>query len=110
MFTNVADQRVPHVETADGRRLTYLEVGEPAGPLVIHNHGGPSSRLEVALLAEAATRNRIRLVGVDRPGQGQSSPQQTRTYSGWADDLVTVADGPPALHAELRTPAGVVLL
>jgi pimeloyl-ACP methyl ester carboxylesterase len=88
----VADEGVPHVETADGRSLTYLEVGEPTGPLVIHNHGGPSSRLEVALLAEAATINRIRLVGVDRPGQGRSSPQQTRTYPGWAADLVAIAD------------------
>lgn len=44
------------------------------------------------MLAESATKSRIRLVGVDRPGQGQSSPQKTRTYSGWADDIVTVAD------------------
>jgi len=88
----VADETAAHVTTADGRRLTYLEVGEPAGPLVIHNHGGPSSRLEVLMLAESAVKNRIRLVGVDRPGQGQSSRQKTRTYSGWADDLVTVAD------------------
>ncbi|MDG5486194.1 alpha/beta fold hydrolase [Mycolicibacterium gadium] len=88
----MADETAAHVTTADGRRLTYLEVGEAAGPLVIHNHGGPSSRLEVLMLAESATKNRIRLVGVDRPGQGQSSRQKTRTYSGWADDLVTVAD------------------
>jgi len=92
MFTNMVDERAGHAETADGRRLAYLEVGDADGPLVIHNHGGPSSRLEVRLLAESATRNRIRLVGVDRPGQGQSSPQQNRTYSGWADDIVTVAD------------------
>lgn len=92
MFTNVAVETAAHVTTADGRRLSYLEVGDPAGPLVIHNHGGPSSRLEVLMLAESATKSRIRLVGVDRPGQGQSSPQKTRTYSGWADDIVTVAD------------------
>ncbi len=92
MFTNMADQTVPHVATADGRRLTYLEVGDPDGPLVIHNHGGPSSRLEVRLLAESAAKNRIRLLGVDRPGQGQSSPQKKRTYSGWAEDIVAIAD------------------
>ena len=40
------------VATADGRDLTYLEVGDPHGPLVIHNHGGPSSRLEARLLAD----------------------------------------------------------
>lgn len=80
------------VATADGRRLTYLEVGDPQGPLVLHNHGGPSSRLEAHLLAGAATKNGLRLVCVDRPGMGQSSPQKARTYAGWADDLVTVAD------------------
>ena len=67
------------VTTPDGRRLTYLEVGDPDGPLVIHNHGGPSSRLEARLFADAASKNRLRLICVDRPGMGQSSPQKTRT-------------------------------
>ena len=80
------------VATQDGRRLTYLEVGERGGPLVIHNHGGPSSRVEARLMANSASKNRLRLICVDRPGMGRSSPQRTRTYSGWADDLVAVAD------------------
>ena len=80
------------VSTRDGRDLTYLEVGDPAGPLVIHNHGGPSSRLEARLFADDASKNRLRLVCVDRPGMGRSGPQKTRTYSGWADDMIAVAD------------------
>ena len=80
------------VATQDGRKLTYLEVGDPHGPLVIHNHGGPSSRFEARLLADTASKNRLRLVCVDRPGMGQSSPQKARTYAGWADDLITIAD------------------
>ena len=76
----------------DGRDLTYLEVGDPNGPLVIHNHGGPSSRLEARLLRDAASKNGLRLVCVDRPGMGQSSPQKARTYAGWAEDLTTIAD------------------
>jgi len=80
------------VVTADGRTLAYLEVGDPNGPLVIHNHGGPSSRLEARLLADAASKNRLRLICVDRPGIGESSPQKARSYSGWADDLVAIAD------------------
>ncbi|MFC7448812.1 alpha/beta fold hydrolase [Rhodococcus daqingensis] len=80
------------IATHDGRNLAYAEVGDPRGPLVIHNHGGPSSRLEARLFAGAATRNRLRLICVDRPGIGQSDPQRTRSYSGWADDLVTIAD------------------
>lgn len=81
------------VAARDGRTLAYLEVGEPDGPLVIHNHGGPSSRLEARLFASAASRNRLRFVCVDRPGIGQSSPQTERTYAGWADDMTAIADG-----------------
>ena len=80
------------VATPDGRTLAYLEVGDLDGPLVLHNHGGPSSRLEVLLLATSASKNRLRLVCVDRPGIGQSTPQKSRTYAGWADDLITIAD------------------
>ncbi len=80
------------VTTPDGRRLAYLEVGDPDGPLVLHNHGGPSSRLEAHLLADAAAENGLRLICVDRPGMGQSSAQKARTYSAWAADLVAIAD------------------
>ena len=80
------------ITTRDGRGLTYLEVGDPDGPLVIHNHGGPSSRLEAHLFAASASKHRLRLLCVDRPGIGQSSRQKTRTYSGWANDLTTIAD------------------
>jgi pimeloyl-ACP methyl ester carboxylesterase len=83
---------VGEVPTRDGRKLTYLEVGDPQGPLVLHNHGGPSSRYEARLLADSASKNRLRLICVDRPGMGRSSPQKTRTYAGWADDLIAVAD------------------
>ncbi len=80
------------VATADGRKLTYLDVGDPHGPLVIHNHGGPSSRLEARLFADAAAKHRLRLLCVDRPGMGGSSPQAPRTYAGWAADMTTIAD------------------
>lgn len=80
------------VRTPDGRNLAYVEVGDPRGPLVLHNHGGPSSRLEARLFARSATKNRLRLLCVDRPGIGQSSPQKPRSYAGWAEDLVTIAD------------------
>jgi pimeloyl-ACP methyl ester carboxylesterase len=80
------------VTTRDGRTLGYLEVGDPLGPLVIHNHGGPSCRLEAHLFAQSAAKNRLRLICVDRPGIGGSTPQRLRTYAGWADDLTAIAD------------------
>lgn len=80
------------VVTRDGRSLACLEVGDPGGALVLHNHGGPSSRLEARLFADAAARNRLRFLCVDRPGIGQSSPQDKRSYAGWAEDLTAIAD------------------
>jgi pimeloyl-ACP methyl ester carboxylesterase len=93
------------VTTPDGRRLAYLEVGDPHGPLVLHNHGGPSSRLEARLLGGAAAKNGLRFVCVDRPGMGQSSPQKARSYAAWADDLVTIADALGGSLALYFTPA-----
>jgi pimeloyl-ACP methyl ester carboxylesterase len=83
--------------TADGRTLAWCEVGDPHGPLLLHNHGVPGSRLEVRMQAEAAAANGVRMVGVDRPGIGRSDPLPGYTFAGWSDDLVTVAD---ALGAE----------
>jgi len=80
------------IEIPDGRTLAYVEVGALDGPLVIHNHGGPSSRLEAALFADAAMKAGLRFVCVDRPGIGRSSAQASRSYKGWADDMVFVAD------------------
>lgn len=75
-----------------GRSLAYLEVGDPNGPLVLHNHGGPSSRLEARVFASHARNLGLRFVCVDRPGQGKSDPQHARTFAGWAADLEAVAD------------------
>lgn len=74
------------------RTVAYLEVGDPAGPLVLHNHGGPGSRLEAGLLDPAATAHGLRLIGVDRPGMGGSDPQSGRTFRSWAEDLERLAD------------------
>lgn len=76
----------------DGRVVAVYSTGDARGPLVLHNHGGPSSRWEVALLAEAADVHGLQLVGVDRPGFGGSTPKSPRTFRGWADDLTAVAD------------------
>ena len=77
---------------AGQRTLAYLEVGDPLGPLVLHNHGGPSSRLEAALFDAAAKAHGLRFVGIDRPGIGRSDPQPGRSFQGWAEDLLRVAD------------------
>nr|WP_216922319.1 alpha/beta hydrolase [Synechococcus sp. CCAP 1479/9] len=74
------------------RTLAYLEVGDDGGPLVLHNHGGPSSRLEANLFDASARAHGLRLVCVDRPGIGVSDPQPGRTFASWANDLLALAD------------------
>ena len=76
----------------DGRTLACRRVGDPKGPVVFHQHGGPSSRLEVVLMAEAAARAGICLVGIDRPGIGRSTPHPGRSLRQWADDVLALAD------------------
>ncbi len=77
---------------AGSRTIAYLESGEPAGPLVLHNHGGPSSRLEAELFDSAAKALGLRFVCVDRPGMGGSDPQPRRTFESWTDDLLQLAN------------------
>ncbi|MCQ4117830.1 alpha/beta fold hydrolase [Rhodococcus tibetensis] len=74
------------------RTVTYLEAGDPGGPLVLHNHGGPSSRLEAELFDRSAKAIGLRFVCADRPGIGGSDPQPGRTFEGWANDLLLLAD------------------
>ena len=74
------------------RTVAYLEVGDPTGPLVLHNHGGPSSRLEAELFDSSARSHGLRFVCADRPGIGESDPQPGRSFECWADDLRLLAD------------------
>lgn len=78
----------------DGRRLAFLDLGDPKGHPVIHSHGAPSGKLETAFfdLDGAAQRSGIRLIAVDRPGVGGSDPAPGRTLLGWADDVAAFAD------------------
>ena len=74
------------------RTIAYLEVGDPSGPLVLHNHGGPSSRLEAELFDAQAKAKGLRFVCADRPGMGGSDPAPGRTFESWTGDLVALAD------------------
>ena len=52
----------------DGRVLAWSAYGDPDGFPVFYLHGALSSRLEAAVLDQAAHEQGIRLIGVDRPG------------------------------------------
>jgi pimeloyl-ACP methyl ester carboxylesterase len=57
-----------------GLTLRAREAGDPAGRSVLHFHGTPGCRLELAWGDEAAAAAGVRLVTFDRPGYGGSTP------------------------------------
>lgn len=79
-------------ELADGRTLAYLDLGDPDGRLVVSNHGGLSSRLDVLPADEAARSAGIRLVSPDRPGIGGSTRRTGRTLLDWPADVAELVD------------------
>jgi pimeloyl-ACP methyl ester carboxylesterase len=79
-------------ELADGRTLAYLDLGDPDGHLVVSNHGGLSSRLDVLPADDAARAAGIRLVSPDRPGIGGSTAEHGRALLDWPADVAELAD------------------
>lgn len=76
----------------DGRALAYTDLGARSGPLVIHSHGAPSSRLELAIFDEAFSELDVRVVCADRPGYGGSTPQPGRRMADWSMDVAALGD------------------
>lgn len=81
------------VAVGGDRRLGFAEFGDPQGRAFFWLHGTPGARRQIPLEARAyAERNRIRLIGVDRPGIGSSTPHAYANVLAFADDLRTIAD------------------
>lgn len=68
-------------------------VRAPQGRAVFWLHGTPGARRQIPTEARVyAEHHNIRLIGVDRPGIGASTPHQYETILAFADDLRTIAD------------------
>jgi pimeloyl-ACP methyl ester carboxylesterase len=82
-----------NVAVGDGRQLGFAEFGDPQGRAVFWLHGTPGARRQIPTEARIyAERNHIRLIGVDRPGIGSSTPHQYDRVLDFGDDLRTIAD------------------
>jgi pimeloyl-ACP methyl ester carboxylesterase len=88
----------------DGRTVGYLDLGPADGSPVLWCHGGPGSRLEPTQAAGPAAEAGYRLIGVDRPGYGLSTPWPDRSIAGWVPDGLAVL---AALGVERTTVVGV---
>jgi pimeloyl-ACP methyl ester carboxylesterase len=84
-----ADRR-RYVSLSDGRQLAWAEWGPADGTPVLLCTGAATSGslgLDAASVAEAG----VLLIGVDRPGLGDSSKHPFKTFSSWAEDVAYAA-------------------
>lgn len=81
------------IAVGDDRQIGFAEFGAPQGRAVFWLHGTPGARRQIPTEARVyAERNNIRLIGVDRPGIGSSTPYQYEAIAAFADDLRTIAN------------------
>jgi len=77
----------------DGRELGWASFGDPGGDTVFWFHGTPGGRSQLPHdIDELARAARLRIVGVERPGTGHSTPYRYRQVIEFVDDLRQVAD------------------
>ena len=88
----MADMKERTVTMPDGRTVGVTDYGGLGQTAAIWCHGGPGCRFEPEYVAEAAARIGVRIVGIDRPGYGRSTPHPGRTLGGWVDDALAVAN------------------
>lgn len=62
------------IQSADNRTISFADYGPASGLAVLCCHGGPGSRLEPRRISEQAAAAGFRLIGIDRPGYGKSTP------------------------------------
>ena len=82
------------VHVGGGRRLGFAEFGAPDGRPVLWLHGTPGGRRQIPVEArELAIELGLRLIGVDRPGIGASTPHVHESVAAFGDDLEVLAEG-----------------
>ena len=80
------------LELTQGRNLGYADYGPKGGRPVLWCHGGPGSRLEPQAVAEDAAEAGFRIIGIDRPGYGGSTPVPGRSIGSWVPDAMALAE------------------
>ena len=74
------------IQLPDGRTVGFADFGHAGQSAVLWCHGGPGCRLGPAYVAPTAAAQGIRLIGIDRPGYGLSTPQPGRGIADWVGD------------------------
>src|SRR5438477_2143569 len=93
-MTDITAPRLEGVIALDGgRRLGFAEFGPARGRAVFWLHGTPGARRQIPEEARlAAEELGVRIIGIDRPGVGASTPFLYGSFLDFAEDLAEIAD------------------
>ena len=93
-MTDIARPRLEgNVAVRGDRRLSFAEFGTPRGATVFWLHGTPGGRRQVPVEARLfAEQHDVRIIGIDRPGIGTSTPHLYENILDWTGDLAALAD------------------
>ena len=81
------------IAVRDGRMLGFASFGTPNGQPIFWLHGTPGARRQIPIEARVlAELHDLRIIGIDRPGIGSSSPHVYENVLDFATDLEIVAD------------------
>ena len=82
-----------NIAVGEDRQIGFAEFGDPQGRAVFWLHGTPGARRQIPTEARLYAENhKIRLIGLDRPGIGSSTPYRYENIRAFGDDLRTIAD------------------
>ncbi|TGD88302.1 alpha/beta hydrolase [Mycolicibacterium sp. CH28] len=81
------------IAVGDDRRIGFAEFGAAQGRPVFWLHGTPGARRQIPMEARVfAEQQNIRLIGIDRPGIGSSTPFQYENVLAFTADMTVIAD------------------
>ncbi|KAL5389955.1 hypothetical protein DPSP01_002014 [Paraphaeosphaeria sporulosa] len=75
----------------DGRTLGYAQYGDLTGKPIFYFHGLPACRIEGVYLHEVGLKHGARIIALDRPGLGLSSPHLGRKLLDYPKDVEALA-------------------
>ncbi|MCG3221823.1 MAG: alpha/beta hydrolase [Candidatus Heimdallarchaeota archaeon] len=90
-------KRLSEVETklltlSDGRKVSYLDIGDPKGTPILYFHGSPGSRYEALFAEKSAISNNLRIIAPDRPGFGDSDFKPNYSLLDYNNDIIEIVD------------------
>lgn len=80
------------INLEDGRRLGFIDCGEPEGLPIFLLHGTPGSRIFGFESEPFIHEERLRIITPERPGYGLSDPCKDRTIKNFSSDIEALAN------------------